>query len=176
MTTRDPNAIRALALEALAKLEAERPQLAGLATSDGMLALAELLVVLHALHRVEEARLEQRGVADAFEEGARLALEGADPRVSVGARVDGPDRGGAVAEARGGEAVDGAPRAVELEQTDLTDFVLRTALREAKLVIERHERLKLSERDSQRVLDLLEHPPAPNARLRKAARALPVPK
>jgi uncharacterized protein (DUF1778 family) len=67
-------------------------------------------------------------------------------------------------------------RAVELEQTDLTDFVLRTALREARAVIERHERLKLSGRDSQRVLDLLEHPPAPNARLRKAARALPVPK
>lgn len=66
-------------------------------------------------------------------------------------------------------------RAVELSQTDLTDFILRTALREAKLVIEEHERLKLTRRDSQRVLDLLEHPPAPNAKLRKAARALPVP-
>ncbi|HUQ72580.1 MAG TPA: DUF1778 domain-containing protein [Planctomycetaceae bacterium] len=66
-------------------------------------------------------------------------------------------------------------RAVELAQTDLTDFILRTALREAKLVIEHHERVALTQRDSRRVLDLLEHPPRPNARLRKAARALPVP-
>jgi uncharacterized protein (DUF1778 family) len=32
---------------------------------------------------------------------------------------------------------------------------------------------RLSERDSLRVLDLLENPPAPNARLLAAARALP---
>lgn len=64
-------------------------------------------------------------------------------------------------------------RAVALAQTDMTDFILRTALREAQLVIEEHERVKLSQRDSQRVLDLLENPPAPNAKLRKAARALP---
>jgi uncharacterized protein (DUF1778 family) len=67
-------------------------------------------------------------------------------------------------------------RAVELQQTDLTDFIVRIAVREARAVIDQHERLKLSQRDSQRVLDLLEHPPAPNARLRKAARALPVKK
>jgi uncharacterized protein (DUF1778 family) len=64
-------------------------------------------------------------------------------------------------------------RAVVLAQTDMTDFILRTALREAQLVIEEHGRVKLSPRDSQRVLDLLENPPAPNAKLRKAARALP---
>lgn len=63
-------------------------------------------------------------------------------------------------------------RAVALAQTDMTDFILRTALREAQLVIEEHERVKLSQRDSRRVLDLLENPPAPNAKLRKAARAL----
>ena len=64
-------------------------------------------------------------------------------------------------------------RAVALAQTDMTDFILRTALREARRVIEEHERVKLSLRDSRRVLDLLENPPAPNAKLRKAARALP---
>lgn len=64
-------------------------------------------------------------------------------------------------------------RAVALEGTDLTDFVLRTALREAQAVIEEHERVKLSKRDSLRVLELLENPPAPNAKLRKAARAMP---
>lgn len=65
-------------------------------------------------------------------------------------------------------------RAVALAQTDMTDFILRTALREAKQVIEEHERVKLTQRDSQIVMDLLENPPAPNAKLRKAARALPV--
>lgn len=63
-------------------------------------------------------------------------------------------------------------RAVALAQTDMTDFILRTALREAQLVIDEHERVSLSQRDSQRVMDLLENPPAPNAKLRKAARTL----
>jgi len=64
-------------------------------------------------------------------------------------------------------------RAVALEQTDMTDFILRTALREAQAVIEEHEKVQLSPRDSLLVMDLLENPPAPNAKLRKAARALP---
>ncbi|MFO0426524.1 MAG: DUF1778 domain-containing protein [Planctomyces sp.] len=64
-------------------------------------------------------------------------------------------------------------RAVALAQTDMTDFILRTAVREARLVIDEHERVKLSQRDSRRVLDLLENPPAPNSKLRKAARSLP---
>ena len=64
-------------------------------------------------------------------------------------------------------------RAVALEQTDMTTFILRTALREAQLVIEEHERVKLTQRDSLRVMELLENPPAPNARLRKSARAMP---
>lgn len=64
-------------------------------------------------------------------------------------------------------------RAVAVEQTDMTDFILRAALREARSVIEEHERIKLTHRDSLRVLELLENPPAPNAKLRKAARAMP---
>ena len=63
-------------------------------------------------------------------------------------------------------------QAVALAQTDMTEFILRTALREALTVIAEHERIKLTTRDSQRVLELLEHPPSPNAKLRKAARAL----
>jgi uncharacterized protein (DUF1778 family) len=39
-------------------------------------------------------------------------------------------------------------------------------------VIEKAEHVELSERDSLRVLDLLENPPQPNARLIDAARAL----
>jgi uncharacterized protein (DUF1778 family) len=64
-------------------------------------------------------------------------------------------------------------RAVALERTGMTDFILRHALQAARKVIERTERLALSERDSLRVLDALENPPKPNARLRAAARKLP---
>ena len=63
-------------------------------------------------------------------------------------------------------------RAVALEQTDITSFLLRPALDEAQAVIAKHERLKLSKRDSGMVMELLENPPAANAKLRKAARAL----
>jgi uncharacterized protein (DUF1778 family) len=64
-------------------------------------------------------------------------------------------------------------RAVALEHTDLTDFVLQHALRAAKRVVEQADHVQLSGRDSLRVLDLLENPPAPNANLLAAARALP---
>jgi uncharacterized protein (DUF1778 family) len=64
-------------------------------------------------------------------------------------------------------------RAVALKNTDLTGFVLRHALRAAKDVIEEAELVQLSARDSRRVLELLENPPAPNKRLLAAARALP---
>ena len=64
-------------------------------------------------------------------------------------------------------------RAAALRNTDLTDFVLQNALREARTVIEEAERTVLSERDSLLVLSLLENPPAPNAKLRAAIAALP---
>src|ERR1700678_2113913 len=64
-------------------------------------------------------------------------------------------------------------RAVGLEHTDLTDFVLRHALRAAKAVIEEADRIQLSARDSLRVLDLLESPPKPNAKVLAAARVGP---
>ncbi len=64
-------------------------------------------------------------------------------------------------------------RAVALKHTDLTDFVLRHALRAAKAVIAEADHVRLSGRDSLRVLDLLENPPKPNARLLAAAKALP---
>ena len=64
-------------------------------------------------------------------------------------------------------------RAAALRHTDLTNFVLQPALREAKAVIAEAERIVLSERDSVAVLRMLENPPAPNAKLRKAIAALP---
>jgi len=64
-------------------------------------------------------------------------------------------------------------RAVAYTHTDLTDFVVRNAVQAAKAVIAQVEQVSLSERDSLRVLDALENPPAPNARLLAAACALP---
>jgi uncharacterized protein (DUF1778 family) len=64
-------------------------------------------------------------------------------------------------------------RAVALKHTDLTEFVLQHALLAAKAVIAEAEVVPLSERDSLRVLELLENPPAPNARLLAAAQAMP---
>ena len=64
-------------------------------------------------------------------------------------------------------------RAVALNHSDLTDFVIRHALRAARAVVEKADRVQLSGRDSLRVLDLLENPPRPNAKLLAAARALP---
>ncbi len=66
-------------------------------------------------------------------------------------------------------------RAAALRNTDLTDFVLQPALREAASVIEAADHVQLSERDSLRVLDLLENPPPANSRLRAAAKAMPSP-
>ena len=66
-------------------------------------------------------------------------------------------------------------RAAALRHTDLTEFVTQTALREAEAVIAASEVVKLSERDSLAVLNLLEHPPAANAKLRAAIAAMPKP-
>ena len=62
-------------------------------------------------------------------------------------------------------------RAAALERLDLTSFILRSVLPRAQEVISDSEKLKLSERDSLLVLDLLENPPEPSARLLRAARA-----
>jgi uncharacterized protein (DUF1778 family) len=64
-------------------------------------------------------------------------------------------------------------RAVAYSHTDLTDFIVRNAMQAAKAVIAQAEQVSLSERDSLRVLDALENPPPPNAKLLAAARALP---
>jgi uncharacterized protein (DUF1778 family) len=62
-------------------------------------------------------------------------------------------------------------RAAALEHLDLTSFVMRSAVPAAHAVIERAERVALSERDTLLVLKLLENPPPPNTRLTTAAQA-----
>jgi uncharacterized protein (DUF1778 family) len=56
-------------------------------------------------------------------------------------------------------------RAASLEQTTLKNFMLRNALNAADAVIARAERIALSERDTRKILDLLDKPGEPNPRL-----------
>jgi len=64
-------------------------------------------------------------------------------------------------------------RAAALRRTDLTDFVRQHCLSAARAVIRESEQIDLSERDSLRVLAVLEKPPRPNAKLLAAAKSLP---
>lgn len=60
--------------------------------------------------------------------------------------------------------------AASYERLDLTSFVMRNVLPAAKDVVVRAERIALSERDTVRVLELLENPPKPTPALLAAAR------
>jgi uncharacterized protein (DUF1778 family) len=62
-------------------------------------------------------------------------------------------------------------RAASLKRLDLTRYILRNVLPQAEADIEQSEKQALTERDSLRVLDLLENPPEPSSRLLRAARA-----
>jgi uncharacterized protein (DUF1778 family) len=56
------------------------------------------------------------------------------------------------------------------EQLDVTRFIMRNVLPVARDIVRRSERIVLSERDSKRVLELLEKPPKPTEALIAAAR------
>ena len=56
------------------------------------------------------------------------------------------------------------------ERLDLTSFVMRNTLAVARAVMDQAERIVLSQRDSERVLALLENPPKPTPALKEAAR------
>ena len=60
--------------------------------------------------------------------------------------------------------------AAACERLDVTSFIMRNVLPAAREVIDRAERIVLSERDSRRVLELLENPPEPTPALVAAAR------
>ncbi len=62
-------------------------------------------------------------------------------------------------------------RAARIKHLDLTGYILRNVLPHAEADISEAERQTLSERDSLRVLDLLENPPAAPKRLVRAAKA-----
>jgi uncharacterized protein (DUF1778 family) len=62
-------------------------------------------------------------------------------------------------------------RAAALKRLDLTGYILRNVLPQAEADIAEAERLVLSERDSLKVLELLENPPPAPDRLVRAAKA-----
>jgi uncharacterized protein (DUF1778 family) len=62
-------------------------------------------------------------------------------------------------------------RAAAIKRLDLTGYILGTILPKAEADIAEAERLVLSERDSLRVLALLENPPPAPERLVRAAKA-----
>ena len=57
-------------------------------------------------------------------------------------------------------------QAAELLGATVNQFVVQTAYVEAQRVIERESVIRLSQKDSQKILSLLDHPPKPNKRLK----------
>lgn len=60
--------------------------------------------------------------------------------------------------------------AATYERLDVTSFIMRNVLPTAREVVDRAERIELSERDTVRVLELLENPPKPTPALMAATR------
>ena len=56
------------------------------------------------------------------------------------------------------------------ERLDVTSFIMRRVLPAAREVVNKAERIVLSERDTARVLSLLENPPKPTRALLEAVR------
>jgi len=59
-------------------------------------------------------------------------------------------------------------RAAELTGATVNQFLVQSALKEAQAVIEREQTIRLSRRDCEHLLSLLDNPPKPNARLKAA--------
>lgn len=64
-------------------------------------------------------------------------------------------------------------RAAALSNKDMTDFILEKIVPEAQAVIEAAQADRVSGRDFARIMELLDNPPRPNARLRAAIASLP---
>ena len=61
-------------------------------------------------------------------------------------------------------------QAAELLGATVNQFVVQTAYLEAQRVIERESVIRLSQKDAQKVLTLLDNPPKPNKRLKDAVK------
>jgi len=59
-------------------------------------------------------------------------------------------------------------QAAELLGSTVNQFVVQTAYQEAQRVIEKESIIRLSQKDAQKILSLLDNPPKPNKKLRDA--------
>ena len=59
--------------------------------------------------------------------------------------------------------------AADLTGASLNQFLVQTAYKEARQILEKESLVRFSEAQARQVFDLLENPPAPNARLNLAA-------
>jgi len=62
-------------------------------------------------------------------------------------------------------------QAAELVGATVNQFVVQTAYAEAQRVIERESIIRLSQKDAQKILSLLDNPPKPNKQLKEAVKA-----
>ncbi len=62
-------------------------------------------------------------------------------------------------------------QAAELLGSTVNQFVVQTAYQEAQRVVERETVIRLSQKDAQKVLSLLDHSPKPTKRLKDAVKA-----
>jgi len=69
-----------------------------------------------------------------------------------------------------GRVRDTLEQAAELLGATVNQFVVQTAYVEAQRVIERESVIRLSQKDAEKVLFLLDHPPKPNKRLKDAVK------
>ena len=61
-------------------------------------------------------------------------------------------------------------RAADLTGRSLTDFVISSVQAAAEAAVRTHQVLELTARETEAFLEAIQHPPAPNERLRAAAR------
>ena len=59
--------------------------------------------------------------------------------------------------------------AADLQGAALNQFLVQSAYKEAQQIVERETLIRLSETQAKQVFSLLENPPKPNARLKRAA-------
>jgi len=62
-------------------------------------------------------------------------------------------------------------QAAELLGATVNQFVVQTAYQEAQRLIERESVIRLSQKDSKKILSLLDNPPKPNKKLGNAVKA-----
>jgi len=60
--------------------------------------------------------------------------------------------------------------AADLQGAPLNQFLVQTAYKEAQRILERETLIRLSEAQAKQMVSLLENPPKPNAKLKRAAK------